>query len=93
MEPRNLSLPEWSQVGKTEEVKSGTVFLRTEETPIPYTGDVPVWVNTVFGWSESETIRAYAKVELIHDRRGEEAAQKWIVENSRNFLDSTIDDN
>jgi hypothetical protein len=86
-------MPQWTEVGKTQDVKPVPSFLRDMEPSIPYTGDVPTWVKVVSGWSESETVRAYTKVEVIRDRRGEEAAQKWIVENSRNFLDSTIDDN
>jgi hypothetical protein len=94
-----LSLPKWSEVKESQQVNPVPCFSETrnpvpcfQNEPIPYTGDVPEWVNIVFGWSEAETIRAYAKVEVIHDRRGEESAQKWILENSRNFLDSAIDD-
>jgi hypothetical protein len=95
MELLELSLPDWSQPSANKQDNRVPCFLTKNQKDgtanIPYTGCVPEWVEVVFGWSEAETIRAYLKVEAILNRHGEESAEKWIVEHSRNFLDKSID--
>jgi hypothetical protein len=52
---------------------------------------VPEWVNIVFGWSEAESVRCYAVVELIlarfdNEDDGERCAIQWILDGSKEFL-------
>jgi hypothetical protein len=52
---------------------------------------IPEWVNVVSGWSDTESAKCYAVVELIlakfdNEDDGERCVIQWILEGSKEFL-------